>query len=174
MNRESINFELLRIAKELAINEYVDHRAQLHNQWLVDSDLLWRTKRLRLAYPPIPPYPTEKDVLAKANSLLAFLGTPQGKPETVTTVNPPNLVEEDVVAPVAIPVGTDVIEPSATPVPTEIVEEVPIEPVTPPAEQPKSERPSGGWQTPEEEIEERRTKKFPSILKNFWNRDDKN
>lgn len=154
MDRESINFEILRIAKELVINEYVDRRAHVHNQWLVESDHLWKSQRLRLAYPPIPPYPTEKEVVERAKTLLAFLNSPQGMPNPVTTVNPPDVVED--VAPV-----------------TAISAEVPIddtvEDVEPIVEQSTSVEPP----PPLKETQEQQVKTFPSILKNFWNRDDK-
>lgn len=68
-----INLEILKIARELVINEHTDRRANLHNQWLVDSDRLWRTNRKRLAYPEIPPYPTEKEILERAKVLMGFL-----------------------------------------------------------------------------------------------------
>lgn len=65
--------EILKMARELVINEYTDMRAQLHNQWLVESDKMWKTRKVRLAYPRIPPYPTEQDILDRANKLLNFV-----------------------------------------------------------------------------------------------------
>ena len=65
--------EILKMARELVINEYTDMRAQMHNEWLFESDKLWKTRKVRLAYPPIPPYPTEKDILDRANKLLNFV-----------------------------------------------------------------------------------------------------
>lgn len=62
------------MAKELVTNEYVDIRAQLHNQWLVDSSKLWVARRMRLPYPDIPPYPTETDIIERAHKLLDFVG----------------------------------------------------------------------------------------------------
>lgn len=57
--------------------EYFETKAQLHNQWLVEADLLWRTSRKRLIYPPFPPFPTEEVIVARANVLLAFLSKVQ-------------------------------------------------------------------------------------------------
>jgi hypothetical protein len=65
--------EILKIARELVINEYIDRRAQEHNEWLEKSAELWKTQRLALAYPVIPPYPTEKEIIARAVTLMAFL-----------------------------------------------------------------------------------------------------
>lgn len=53
--------------------EYLEIKAQLHNQWLAESDLLWRTSRKRLAYPLFPPFPTEDIIVARAKVLLEFL-----------------------------------------------------------------------------------------------------
>jgi hypothetical protein len=65
--------EILKIARELVINEYIDRRAQEHNEWLEKSAELWKTQRLALAYPVIPPYPTEKEIIARAVTLMEFL-----------------------------------------------------------------------------------------------------
>jgi hypothetical protein len=61
------------MARELVINDHTDRRAEMHNQWLTESNELWRTRRIRLAYPPIPPYPTENDIIARARVLLDFV-----------------------------------------------------------------------------------------------------
>jgi hypothetical protein len=65
--------EILKIARELVINEYIDRRAQEHNEWLEKSAELWKTQRLALAYPVIPPYPTEKEIITRAVTLMEFL-----------------------------------------------------------------------------------------------------
>jgi hypothetical protein len=104
--------EILKMAKEIVINEHVDRRAEVHNQWLLDSDLLWKSRKLRLAYPPIPPYPTEIDIVVRAKTLMDFLDlqTVPGKnqpvapeillPETVEIVNtePVSIIDKDPVA----------------------------------------------------------------------------
>lgn len=63
------------MARELVINEYIDRRAQEHNEWLGRSSELWKTQRMTLAYPVIPPYPTEKEIIVRANALMEFLLT---------------------------------------------------------------------------------------------------
>lgn len=83
MDRNEINLEILRIAKQLVINDYVDKRAELHNQWVTQSDLLWKTRGVKLGYPTIPPYPNEDDICAAANKLLKFLETPHYGNEVV-------------------------------------------------------------------------------------------
>jgi hypothetical protein len=65
--------ELLRMARELVINEYIDKRAQDHNAWLAQADVVWRTQGVRLAYPAFPQYPNEVDILTRARALNTFL-----------------------------------------------------------------------------------------------------
>jgi hypothetical protein len=65
--------EILKMARELTINEYIDRRAQEHNEWLDKSAELWKTQRVSLAYPVIPPYPTEKEIIGRARALMEFL-----------------------------------------------------------------------------------------------------
>lgn len=71
---DDARLEILRIARELVVGEYNNRRAETHNQWLVESDRLWKASRVRLAYPPIPPFPTEADILLRAQSLMEFVG----------------------------------------------------------------------------------------------------
>ena len=65
--------EVLKLARDLVINEHTDRRAHIHNQWVFDSEFLLKTKRVRLQYPPIPPYPTEAHIIERAQSLMDFL-----------------------------------------------------------------------------------------------------
>lgn len=70
---DTTRLEILKMARELTINEYIDRRAQEHNEWLGKSSELWKTQRLALAYPVIPPYPTEKEIITRAKALVDFL-----------------------------------------------------------------------------------------------------
>ncbi len=70
---EKMLLEILRMARELVINEYTDRRAQDHNTWVFQSQNLWATQRTVLKYPDIPPYPTERDIIERAQMLLKFL-----------------------------------------------------------------------------------------------------
>ena len=70
---DTTRLEILKMARELTINEYIDRRAQEHNEWLGKSSELWKTQRLALAYPVIPPYPTEKEIITRAKVLVDFL-----------------------------------------------------------------------------------------------------
>lgn len=71
------NLELLRLAKELAYSDYNNRKAELHNQWLAESDLAWKKHRLKVAYPQIPAFPTEGEIMNRAMKLIEFLNTPR-------------------------------------------------------------------------------------------------
>jgi len=71
------NLELLRLATELAYADYNNRRANLHNQWLVDNDKMKRMYGTTVPYPTIPPYPTEEEIVAKAQTLIKFLSAPR-------------------------------------------------------------------------------------------------
>ena len=92
MDNTPTSLEILRMARELVLNEHQDRRANIHNQWLVDADNLLMTQRLRLAYPPIPPHPTEADIIARAQILFDFLYAPRGV-ETAPEVEATPVVE---------------------------------------------------------------------------------
>jgi len=117
--------EILRMARELVINEHTDRRAEMHNQWLTESNELWRTRRIRLAYPPIPPYPTENDIIARARVLLDFVEkSPAVADTTVPVVEnvPPVSEVKSVDVPIASPV---IIEPDSPPESKQLVTPTP-------------------------------------------------
>jgi hypothetical protein len=72
---DPIALEILKMARELVLNEYTDKRAQDHNKWLADFEVVWKNNRIRLPYPDIPPYPTEKEIVRRAQVLMDFLHT---------------------------------------------------------------------------------------------------
>lgn len=73
--------EILRMARQMLNEQYINRRAEDHNRWLAEADQAWRNKGIRLPYPPFAPYPTEEQVLAKAQELLKFVLTEEEKAE---------------------------------------------------------------------------------------------
>lgn len=65
--------EVIRIARELVLSEYYQKCSKLHNEWAVQSDVAWTNKRIHIQYPHIPEFPTEQDILSKAQNLLDFV-----------------------------------------------------------------------------------------------------
>jgi hypothetical protein len=70
---DPIALEILKMARELVLNEYTDRRAQDHNKWLADFESVWKNTRVRLPYPDIPPYPTETEIVKRAQTLMDFI-----------------------------------------------------------------------------------------------------
>jgi hypothetical protein len=71
------NLELLKLATELAYADYNNRRANLHNKWLIDNECMKKIYGTTVPYPPIPPYPTEEEIVAKAKTLIEFLSVPR-------------------------------------------------------------------------------------------------
>ena len=69
------NLELLRIARDLAYNDYDNRRTDIHNKWVYESAQLWQTAKQRLAYPSMPSYPSEDEIIDRAIKLISFLDT---------------------------------------------------------------------------------------------------
>ena len=116
--------ELLKMARELANEEYINKRAEDHNDWLARVDVAWRTRGVRLPYPPFVPYPTEAEIVARAITLYGFMKLPT----QVSTPAPPEVepvvVSEPVVTdsiPVPVPVIVPVPELIPEPEPTAVV-----------------------------------------------------
>jgi hypothetical protein len=76
--------ELIKMARELLNEEYINRRAQDHNKWLAECDVAWRTKGIKLPYPPFAPYPTEAEIIAKASSLYNFIASGEENKEDLT------------------------------------------------------------------------------------------
>jgi hypothetical protein len=93
MEFDPIKLEILRMAKDVIIDEYINKKAEEHNKWLVESDHLWRTQRLRLGYPTIPPYPTELEIVQRAQLLFKFIISAKtqevSKKEIIEEIKPP-------------------------------------------------------------------------------------
>lgn len=76
--------EILKMARELLNEEYINKRAEDHNKWLAECDVAWKTRGIKLPYPPFAPYPSEAEILAKAASLYNFVvEKPQADKPTV-------------------------------------------------------------------------------------------
>ena len=65
--------ELLKMARVLLNEEYINRRAEDHNKWLAECDVVWREQRIKLPYPAFAPYPTEEQIVAKATTLYGFI-----------------------------------------------------------------------------------------------------
>lgn len=88
--------ELLKMARTLLNEEYINRRAEDHNKWLAECDESWRTRRIKLPYPSFAPYPSEAEIVAKALTLYGFVNPDHNKVADDTV--PLSKKEADVVA----------------------------------------------------------------------------
>ena len=63
------NAELLKIATDIVMSEYVTKKNDVHEKWIVESLYLWQSQGVRMAYPQLPPYPSSKDIVERAKAL---------------------------------------------------------------------------------------------------------
>ena len=91
------NVELLKIAKDLVYSEYATKKNDIHEKWVVESLYLWQTQQVRLAYPELPPYPSDRDIVDRAKQLVEFINTPRpdlgDSPVNNITINNSNIQE---------------------------------------------------------------------------------
>ncbi len=66
-------FELLKMARELLNDEYINKRAEDHNKWVAENEENWRTKHRSLPYPPFTEYPTDEEIVRTASNLYNFI-----------------------------------------------------------------------------------------------------
>jgi hypothetical protein len=75
-----IRLELLKMAKEMLTEEYYGKRDQISQDWQVKVESAKLHGQQIPEHPALPPYPTENDVIAKAQSLNGFVSnTPSDK-----------------------------------------------------------------------------------------------
>lgn len=113
--------ELLKMARTLVNEEYINRRAEEHNKWVALNDHTLRTTKVRAPYPAFTAYPSEDVIIAKALALYNFIAAPSPVPAVAPV---PEAPEE-----VAIPADVnETLEESNEP---EIEEFVPIEVIDP-------------------------------------------
>ena len=114
------NLELIKIARELAYNDYNNRKAELHNQWLLESDIAWKKHKVKVAYPTIPEFPSEDEIINRAMKLIEFLNT--HRPDLEEKIPEPQAeVQIEVEQPT---------EPESKPIIEQKVETTPEQPVT--------------------------------------------
>ena len=86
MEDTDLTLEIIKIARELAVNEHTDRVAQIHNRWLAENDVVWRTQRLRLQYPQMPKAPTDNEIKSRAKVLLDWISEATEDPPTKASV----------------------------------------------------------------------------------------
>lgn len=101
-----LRLELVKMSRELLLEEYINKRAEDHNAWLAESEVHWRKTGTKLPYPAFAKYPTDEDIVGRAVTMYNF-------------INP--LKETD-----PVPVAAPLLEPVAEELPVvDVIEEKP-------------------------------------------------
>jgi hypothetical protein len=133
--------EMLKLARHLLNEDYLKQRAAAYTQWTTDSDHAWKTRGVKLPFPPVPAMPSEADVVARALQLYNHVNaqaapaspapaaapavsTPQPEVATVAATSVPAAEPEPVIEPEPMaepepePTPEPVVAPEPTPEPT--------------------------------------------------------
>ena len=68
-----IRLELLKMAKELLMEEYSSNKDRLSNEWQVKVESAKLNGQTIPEHPAFPTYPTENDIIIKAAALNGFV-----------------------------------------------------------------------------------------------------
>ena len=68
-----IRLELLKMAQTMLEQDYYGKRESISNDWQVKVDNARHAGQLPPDHPGFPPYPTEADIISKANTLNGFV-----------------------------------------------------------------------------------------------------
>jgi hypothetical protein len=68
-----IRLELLKMAKDMLTEDYYGRREQVSNDWQVKVDNARHAGQTPPDHPGFPSYPSETDVISKANALNGFV-----------------------------------------------------------------------------------------------------
>ena len=68
-----IRLELLKMAQTMLEQDYYGKRESISNDWQVKVDSARHAGQLPPDHPGFPPYPTEADIISKANTLNGFV-----------------------------------------------------------------------------------------------------
>lgn len=144
--------ELLKMARELLNDEYLNRRAEQHNKWLVVDDKMKRTHGINVPYPEFVPFPSEKAIIKKARALYEFIDQdadlmPDSEVRPTIESIPdllPDLLPDLIYEPIPEPIPEPVVESDT--VPEHVAESEPVsdptsvhEPIPEPVVEPDTE-----------------------------------
>lgn len=68
-----VRLELLKMAKDMLVEEYYGKRDQISNEWSLKADIAKIHGTEVPAHPGFPQYPTEVEIISKASTLNGFV-----------------------------------------------------------------------------------------------------
>jgi len=81
LNPFEVRLEILKMAKDMLVEEYYSKREIISNNWNIQVDSARSTGATPPAHPEFPPYPTEAQIIQKANELNTFVSQIPATPE---------------------------------------------------------------------------------------------
>ena len=85
MNAFQLRLELLKMAQALLMEEYSYKRNASEQQWRTQVDTAQVAGTTSPDYPALPPFPTETDIVTKAEALNNFVSQTTPAPEVKIT-----------------------------------------------------------------------------------------
>lgn len=76
-----IRLELLKMAKDMLVEDYYGSRERISNEWALKADIAKIHGNAIPEHPGYPAYPTEADIIAKATALNGFVSQIPAAPE---------------------------------------------------------------------------------------------
>ena len=73
MSPFEIRLELLKMAKEMLVEDYYTKKEQITNNWSTQCDQAKQTGTPLPEHPAMPAYPTEQEIISKAQTLNGFV-----------------------------------------------------------------------------------------------------
>lgn len=73
MSPFEIRLELLKMAKEMLVEDYYTKKEQITNSWSTAVDSAKQMGTTAPEHPAMPAYPTESEIIAKATTLNGFV-----------------------------------------------------------------------------------------------------
>ena len=70
---KNIRLEVLKMTRDIVLEEFMERKVAAHTKWLSDSEKLWSNHRQILPYPVTPIYPDEEVIRERAKTLLDFI-----------------------------------------------------------------------------------------------------
>jgi hypothetical protein len=77
MSPFEIRLELLKMAKEMLVEDYYTKKEQITNNWSTQVDAAKQSGAPLPEHPAMPAYPTEQEIITKAHSLNGFVSNIQ-------------------------------------------------------------------------------------------------
>jgi len=82
-----IRLELLKLAKDMLEQDYQAKREVVHNNWQVASENARIQGQQLPTQPEFPPFPSESDIIAKAQALNGFVSNVQSEQPAVKVIS---------------------------------------------------------------------------------------